>query len=87
MGRVGTLLTTPLQQSQSLHTLQYDIEKNQFQLALNETGAKFAQYCMVESSVGQLQTECVLPVDASTNRVRSLAIGKPFRELQHRGES
>jgi len=87
MGRVGTLFAALLQQAQSLHTLQYDIKKNQFQLALNQTRAKFAQYCMVEASVGQLQTECVLPVDASTNRVRSLAIGKPFRELQHRGES
>jgi hypothetical protein len=42
---------------------------------------------MVESSVGQLQTEGLLPVDASTNHVHSLAIGKPFRELQYRGES
>ena len=48
MSRVGALFATPLQQAQSLHTLQYDIEKNQFQLALNQTEARFAQRCMVE---------------------------------------
>jgi inner membrane protein involved in colicin E2 resistance len=41
MGRVGRLLTTPVQQSQRLHTFQDDIEKNQSQLALNQTGTKF----------------------------------------------
>ena len=38
---VGTLFAALLQQAQSLRTFQYDIEENQFQLALATTAASF----------------------------------------------
>ena len=58
-----------------------------FGLAVDQTGAELAQHGMVEAGIGQLQAECVLPVDASTDGVGGLAVGEALDVLEHGGQS
>ncbi len=53
-------------------------------LARHQAGAKLAQHGVIETRIGQRQTQEVFPVDPATHRVGSLPVRQPFHALQDR---
>jgi len=78
-----TLFSSLLQQSEHLGAFQQGVKQDQLQLAFNQASAKLAQHRVVEASVGQFQTERILPVNPAPHRIRGLAVRQAFHKLQH----
>jgi hypothetical protein len=55
-------------------------------VAIDETGAKFAQYGVIEARITELQPKHVLPIDATADSIRRLAIRQAFCKLEQGDE-
>lgn len=86
MCRVGALLAPLLEPAALTGLFQYQVEQALLGSASHQAGAELGEHRMVEAGVGQVQAEGVLPVQPAAHRVRRLAVGQPFHELQHRDQ-
>ena len=71
-----------LEQAQPAEPLEQHVQQEPLGVALDQTTAELAQDRMVKARVFQLEAQGVLPIDASTNGVRGLAIGQVLGELK-----
>jgi hypothetical protein len=86
MCRVGALPAPLLEPATGARLLQYQVEQAPLGPTGHQTGAELGEHRMVEAGVGQLQAEGILPVQPAAHRIRRLAVGQPFHELQHRDQ-
>ena len=89
MGGVGALLATGLDQAAIPEAFEHLVEQKLLSLTGDQSGAELTEDREIESGIGQLQTERVLPVDAGADRVGGLPVAEVLKELHqgHRGQS
>jgi hypothetical protein len=64
-------------------TVQHEIEQQSLCTTINEPTAELAQHRVIKSWIVELQAECVLPINPSTDAVSGLAVGQVLDELEH----
>ena len=87
MRGVGALPSASHHETALSEALQHAIEEERLGVALHETAPELAQHRVVESGIGQLQRERILPIDARTDRVSGLAVREILQELEDRDQS
>ena len=86
MRRVGPLPAACGEQLERAETVQHRVEQQHLRSARHQPGTKLAQHRAVEASIGQLQAEAILPIDAAAHGIGCLLVREPFHKLQDRDQ-
>ena len=89
MSGVGALPTACLQQAALTIPRQQGLEQALLEAARDQAGAELAKHGEVEPGISQLQTERILPVDPTPDRIGCLPVRQTLGELQdrHQGQA
>ena len=86
MGAVGPLLAARLDQATGLEALEHPVEQQMLGVAGHQPRPELGQHAEVETRVGQLEPERVLPVDAGAHRVGRLPVAEVLKKLEDRDQ-
>ena len=82
MGRIRALARL----DQAAQANEQGVEQLSFRLALDQSGAEFAEHGVIEAGVGQRQAQRKLPIDAAAHGIGGLTVGQALQELQGRDQ-
>jgi hypothetical protein len=83
MSRIGSLSSSRFNNPQLYETSEKIIQEQSFGIPGNQARAKFTEHRMIKARIIEFQTQHVFPVNASTDGVGRLTIGKPFGKLHN----
>ena len=81
MRRVGPLPAARGEQLERAEAVQHRVEQQHLRRTRYQPGTKLAQHRAIEASVGQLEAESVLPINAAAHGISGLLVREPFHKL------